>query len=456
MSWRASRCRGGSKGHGSCGETRLGGKTRGMDTRRHAPLGRRRVPVPQRVAPPGAMAIAGRSRPPADDLISATMPTPPERAFPLAAEHLPGRRGRRAGHSGRDRRLDGSRRKPEAASCRRSRPPARRPAGAPCACPSARVDGLRWAVPKTDRLLIPSGAMATKFVILDRIRQRRGNRDYIMNKPYARWWRAWRPCRRPRPEGPAVQSLQALRQHRPRSTRPTDARMARRMPPSSSSSFGRHPARTRTARSSTSQEVDRPGGAASGAPTRRRPACCRLRERQSRRRTPGRALGAGASRGPAAQHHRPAENRVRDGRHRRRPRRARGARPSRRRRGDTLARVLARLGAEPWQARAMHRCGRTIFADTAMLPGLRGARHVGAIGHARPIAASRCASACSTRAHDHKVTVTRNAAGEYVASATPIDERVAEPPSSRRSAAGLQPLREPALHRRAGRACPPT
>src|SRR5215468_5982290 len=52
--------------------------------------------------------------------------------------------------------------------------------------PSARVDGLRWAIPKTDRLLIPSGAMATKFVILDAMRQRRGNREYILNKPYAR------------------------------------------------------------------------------------------------------------------------------------------------------------------------------------------------------------------------------------------------------------------------------
>ena len=52
--------------------------------------------------------------------------------------------------------------------------------------PSARVDGLRWAIPKTDRLLIPSGAMATKFVILDAVRQRRGSRDYISNKPYAR------------------------------------------------------------------------------------------------------------------------------------------------------------------------------------------------------------------------------------------------------------------------------
>ena len=52
--------------------------------------------------------------------------------------------------------------------------------------PSAGVDGLRWAIPKTDRLLIPGGPMATKFVILDAVRQRRGSRDYIKNKPYAR------------------------------------------------------------------------------------------------------------------------------------------------------------------------------------------------------------------------------------------------------------------------------
>jgi hypothetical protein len=52
--------------------------------------------------------------------------------------------------------------------------------------PSVRVDGLRWAIPKTDRLLIASGASVTKSVILDHIRQRRGSRDYMMNKPYAR------------------------------------------------------------------------------------------------------------------------------------------------------------------------------------------------------------------------------------------------------------------------------
>ena len=80
--------------------------------------------------------------------------------------------------------------------------------------PSARVDGLRWAIPKTDRLLIPSGAMATKFVILDAMRQRRGNRDYILNKPYARLVARLAPHHQGGgAERPALQSVQALRQY---------------------------------------------------------------------------------------------------------------------------------------------------------------------------------------------------------------------------------------------------
>ena len=43
--------------------------------------------------------------------------------------------------------------------------------------PVAKIDGLRWAVPKTDKLVIPSGAVATRSYIPDGIRQRRGNRD---------------------------------------------------------------------------------------------------------------------------------------------------------------------------------------------------------------------------------------------------------------------------------------
>lgn len=49
-----------------------------------------------------------------------------------------------------------------------------------------REDGLRWAVPKVDRLQIASGAQSTRFVIHETLRQKRGGREYIYAKPYVR------------------------------------------------------------------------------------------------------------------------------------------------------------------------------------------------------------------------------------------------------------------------------
>ncbi len=83
-------------------------------------------------------------------------------------------------------------------------------------CPSASVDGLRWAIPKADRLVIPSGAVATMSHIPDRVRQRRGNRDYIVNRLYVRLAARLGPVSKaealPRA---AAEPVQALRQHRP-------------------------------------------------------------------------------------------------------------------------------------------------------------------------------------------------------------------------------------------------
>lgn len=47
-------------------------------------------------------------------------------------------------------------------------------------------DGLAWSVPKSDRLEATTGAMVTRYVVQESIRQRRGSREYILNKPYAR------------------------------------------------------------------------------------------------------------------------------------------------------------------------------------------------------------------------------------------------------------------------------
>jgi murein DD-endopeptidase MepM/ murein hydrolase activator NlpD len=49
-----------------------------------------------------------------------------------------------------------------------------------------RDDGLKWAVPKVDRLQVTSGAKSTRFIIHETLRQRRGGREYIYAKPYVR------------------------------------------------------------------------------------------------------------------------------------------------------------------------------------------------------------------------------------------------------------------------------
>ncbi|MDX2290073.1 MAG: M23 family metallopeptidase [Hyphomicrobiaceae bacterium] len=49
-----------------------------------------------------------------------------------------------------------------------------------------RSDGLNWSVPKTDKLALSTGAVSTRFVIHDSLRQRRNGRVYIYAKPYLR------------------------------------------------------------------------------------------------------------------------------------------------------------------------------------------------------------------------------------------------------------------------------
>jgi murein DD-endopeptidase MepM/ murein hydrolase activator NlpD len=48
------------------------------------------------------------------------------------------------------------------------------------------VEGLRWAIPKADKMLIPTGAIAMRSDIADPIKERRGYREYTLNKYYVR------------------------------------------------------------------------------------------------------------------------------------------------------------------------------------------------------------------------------------------------------------------------------
>ncbi len=50
----------------------------------------------------------------------------------------------------------------------------------------AAIDGLNWSVPKSERLQTTMDAVSTRYIVQDTMRERRGNREYLQNKPFAR------------------------------------------------------------------------------------------------------------------------------------------------------------------------------------------------------------------------------------------------------------------------------
>jgi murein DD-endopeptidase MepM/ murein hydrolase activator NlpD len=96
-------------------------------------------------------------------------------------------------------------------------------------------------------------------------------------------------------------------------------------------------------------------------------------------------------------------------------------------RGDTLSRVVLRAGAEPWQARAILDAAKSVFADGALVPGQE--VHITLVPSlSRANKSEPVRISVFGEGHDHKVTIARDAAGEFVASASPIDERIVRAP----------------------------
>ena len=288
--------------------------------------------------------------------------------------------------------------------------------------PSARVDGLSWAIPKADRLVFPNGGMATTFVVLDAVRQRRGTRDYIMNKPYARLVARLGPISKAQSQH--VPPLNPFKLYA--NTAPLDGAersqdgqrdgtvaildlLSGALPIEDQQELSNEEVAELIARGQTSSED---------------PAL--LRPTLSEGAGDGEAL-ADRARSPAEQA--PpnttelaksvieSEDAVDDIE-------GREVRVVRTQRGDTIARLLTKMGAEVWQARAMSDAARGAFADGTLPAGLE--LHVTLVpsvvwaNRMDPIRFS-----VYGEGHDHKVTVSRNAAGEFVAKGSPLDERLA-------------------------------
>ena len=274
--------------------------------------------------------------------------------------------------------------------------------------PVAKIDGLRWAVPKTDKLVVPSGAVATRSYIPDGIRQRRGNREYILNKYYVRLVARLAPV--PKNQTQSIPPFNPFKLYantapledndRPDAAQDADVRLLELN--------GILP-------NEDGQEMDAPEVAALVAQT----------TEEATDAAGGELLAERAQRVPDA----PVPQTTVLSKTTFEPEEqaddfpGRVVPPIKIQRGDTLARVLARLGAQSWQVRSMIEAARPIFAETALLPGFE-VRAIVLPSPAKP-SGEPVRFSVFDEAGAHKVTVSRNAAGEYVPSATLTEERIA-------------------------------
>src|SRR5262249_54304575 len=92
-------------------------------------------------------------------------------------------------------------------------------------------------------------------------------------------------------------------------------------------------------------------------------------------------------------------------------------------RGDTLARILAKLGAQAWQVRAMVEATRSVMPESALVPGFE-IRAVVVPAPARP-PGDLVRFSIYDENGGLKVTLPGNGRGEYAPSATRRDDPIA-------------------------------
>jgi murein DD-endopeptidase MepM/ murein hydrolase activator NlpD len=278
--------------------------------------------------------------------------------------------------------------------------------------PVPRVDGLRWAVPKTDKMVIPTGAVAVKSYHPDPIKQRKGSREYTLYKYYVRLAARLGPVsKRQARTVPAFNAYKLYADATPlRGGDRADGEQGLSHPPKVLELNGILPnedgqeldAKEVAALVMRAQAAEEQVGAAGGELLAGR--AQRLDDALAPQTT---ALHKAVSE-PEDQN----DDAV-----------GLSLPPVKVQRGDTLTRVLTRLGgAQAPQLQAMVEATRTLLAENALRPGFE-VRAVMAPSPARP-GGDLVRFGVFDESGDHKVTVTRNSMGDYVPSAALADERL--------------------------------
>jgi murein DD-endopeptidase MepM/ murein hydrolase activator NlpD len=273
--------------------------------------------------------------------------------------------------------------------------------------PATRSDGLRWSLPKTDKLLLPTVAIALKTHIAEPVKQRRGAREYTMNKYYVRLAARLGPVSRK--QAGAVPALNPIKLYA--DTAPVE-----------------HGERSEDAGAPTklielngilpnedgqeldAQEVARLIVRAQAADDESGESGADLLAGRSQRFVDELPPQTTALPKTVYEAEVADDSGVRE------------IAPLKVQRGDTLPRILTRLGAQAWQSRAMLDATRSVFAESELQPGYE----IRALVLPLPGRSNGELVRFSILDENggHKVTVTRNGTGEYVPSTARVEERM--------------------------------
>jgi murein DD-endopeptidase MepM/ murein hydrolase activator NlpD len=296
--------------------------------------------------------------------------------------------------------------------------------------PLRSVDGLGWLTPRSDRLAGSAGALSTKHIIHDQVQVRRDNRPFIQIKPYLRI--VARLASVPEAEAEIVPQFNPFRLYAAAATAaegsdesPAGAErsdvairvvelLGGILPGEDGQELDTQEVTDLVA---AAQEADadavdmRPGFASDASDPTARTGPDGVAQPLDE--------GAGISTNTTVvAKSGPDDDDSDDDLERTEARVVRVAR------GDSLTKILQRHGAEAWQARAMVEAAKSVFPESALGPGQE--VHITLVPSlTKPDRSEPARFSVFAEGHEHKVTVTRNAAGEFIASASPFDTRIA-------------------------------
>lgn len=294
------------------------------------------------------------------------------------------------------------------------------------------ADGLKWVSPKTDRLQLTTGSLSTRYIIHESTKSRRDGREYVRQKPYARI-----VSRLASVPADAVQSIPAFNPFKLyANTAPVTSNEdaddkagsglshsdvsvkvvellggilpgedGQELDPQESQELAQNSAAPKTVEAELPLDGD-PTATAGAQPAEevspdQKIAWQPRAETSQRTNTTDIFKSPETPDDPTDDYEGGEASVVTVGR------------------TDTLAKILAHAGADAWQVRAMIEAAHATFPETALVPGQE-VRITLVPSLTQADKKEPASFSIFSDGHDHLVTVSRNASGEFVASAQPL------------------------------------